>query len=272
MKLNGAPPQAGGSRARRMLVICALALLATVPAHAEVTADPLERANRRVFAFNDTLDRWIVKPIAKGYDRLPEPMKRGIHNVFENLETPRTAVNQFLQGKPNQGMSDLTRFMANSTFGLLGWFDVATAGGVPKHEEDFGQTFAVWGIGSGPFVMLPALGPSTTTDTVGTFVDFVTNPVSLINPERDRYIVRGVDLVDTRAQLLAVEKVISGDRYLFVRDAYLQRREFLINDGVVESDPFLDEFDDYDDEEYEDEEYEDEYGDDSEAGTADDAF
>jgi phospholipid-binding lipoprotein MlaA len=233
-----------------LALLLAVIAFAAVPVQAE-TQDPLEPVNRKVFRFNDALDRWILKPVARGYDRLPDPMKRGIGNVFENLSTPGTAVNQFLQGKPREGLSDTTRFLVNSTFGLLGWFDVATRGGLAKHNEDFGQTFAVWGIGSGPFVMLPALGPSTTTDTVGRFLDFLTDPINLINPDRDRYIVRGVGLVDTRAGLLGAEKAISGDRYLFIRDAFLQRREFLIRDGLVEDDPFLDDFDEFEDE-YED--------------------
>jgi phospholipid-binding lipoprotein MlaA len=163
-----------------LLLLLGLAVLVVGPAHAE-TRDPFEPANRKVFRVNDALDRWIVRPVAKGYDRLPDPMKRGIGNVFENLGTPGTAINQFLQGKPAEGLSDTTRFLVNTTFGLLGWFDVASKGGLRKHDEDFAQTFAVWGVGSGPFVMLPVLGPSTTTDTVGRFLDFLTDPVNLVN-------------------------------------------------------------------------------------------
>ena len=265
MDFKGAPrPWIGRIRAIVLAMLGLAALtgaLAALPAHAE-TRDPFEPANRRVWSFNETLDRWIVKPVARGYERLPKPVRRGIGNVFENLGTPGTAINQFLQGKPGQGLSDTTRFLVNTTFGLLGLFDVATKGGLAKHEEDFGQTFAVWGIGSGPFVMLPALGPSTTTDTAGRVFDFFTNPVNLINPESDRLIVRGVGLVDTRAQLLNVEKAISGDRYLFVRDAFLQRRQYLINDGVIEEDPFLDEFNDF----------EEDLGEDPEAGSDGEPF
>jgi len=250
MKLKGVSRPGHGRVRCIALALLAAVAVATLPVQAE-TADPLEPANRKVWAFNDAMDRWIVKPVAKGYDRfVPVPVKRGFHNMFENLETPGTAVNQFLQGKPGAGLSDTTRFLVNSTFGLLGWFDVASKGGLKKHNEDFGQTFAVWGIGSGPFVMLPALGPSTTTDTFGSVLDFFTNPVNLINPERDRYVVRGFDLLDARVQLLTVEKAISGDRYLFVRDAFLQRRNFLIHDGIVEDDPFLDDFDEEYDEDY----------------------
>ena len=218
------------------------------------TGDPWERGNRVVYTVNDAGDRWVVKPLAKAYNRLPTPIRRGLHNMFENLGEPRTAINQFLQGKPRKGMEDTTRFLINSTFGLLGWFDLATRNGLPRNEEDFGQTFGVWGIGSGPFVMLPGLGPSTVTDTVGTALDIVTNPIEIIESDWQIYAIRGADAIDTRAELLSVEEVVSGDRYLFLRDAYLQRRTFMINDGVIEAedDPFLDDFDDYDDESLDD--------------------
>jgi phospholipid-binding lipoprotein MlaA len=169
-----------------------------------------------------------------------------LHNVFENLAVPRTAVNQVLQGRPHEGMVDVTRFAVNSTFGLLGWFDLATRSGLPKREEDFGQTFSVWGIGSGPFVMLPALGPSTVTDTAGTVLDFLFNPIELFESDATQYGLRAVDVIDTRAELMTVESVISGDRYLFMRDAYLQLRAFEVKNGEidVEDDPFLDDFED----------------------------
>lgn len=221
---------------------------------AAATEDPLEPVNRGVFWVNDKADRLAIRPVAKGYDTItPGPIKRGISNVFRNLGTPNTAINQFLQGKPRQGMSDLGRFLVNSTVGLLGWFDVASRSGLPHHDEDFGQTFAVWGVGSGAFLMLPGRGPTTVRDTVGDLLDFLTNPLTLISPDRDRYIAYGVGLLDTRAQLLAVDGLISGDPYVFVRDAYLQRREFLINDGIIEDDPFFDDFDE--DEDYEEEDF-----------------
>lgn len=254
MNLNGASWSWTGRARAIALLLCGIVLFAGLPVSAE-TADPLEPVNRKVFRFNDALDRWILRPVAKGYDRfVPSPVKRGVHNVLENLGTPGTALNQFLQGKPGQGLSDTTRFLVNSTFGVLGLFDVATKGGLAKHNEDFGQTFAVWGIGSGPFVMLPARGPSTTTDTVGMVFDFFTNPVSMINPESDRIIVQGINAIDARVQLLTIDQLISGDPYLFIRDAFLQRRQYLIRDGMVDDDPFLDDFED---------DYDDDYGEDS---------
>ena len=233
------------------LVLVCLAIVAAPHTQAE-NVDPLEPVNRKVFWINDKADRWLIRPLAKGYDRfVPRPLKLGIHNVLVNLGTPAVALNQFLQGKPRQGVSDTGRFLLNSTIGVLGLFDVASHGGLPRHDEDFGQTFGVWGIGSGPFLMLPARGPSTVTDTVGSVLDFFTNPLNLITPSRDRNIAIGVDALDTRVQLLSVDGLISGDPYLFMRDAFLQRRQFLINDGLIEDDPFLDDFDDdYDDEDY----------------------
>ena len=226
-------------------VFAALVLLAASGLRAE-TEDPWEPANRKVFALNEWGDRWIAKPLARTYKRLPESVQRGLHNIFENLAVPRTAVNQVLQGRPHEGMVDVTRFAVNSTFGLLGWFDLATRSGLPKREEDFGQTFSVWGIGSGPFVMLPALGPSTVTDTAGTVLDFLFNPIELFESDATQYGLRAVDVIDTRAELMTVESVISGDRYLFMRDAYLQLRAFEVKNGEidVEDDPFLDDFED----------------------------
>jgi phospholipid-binding lipoprotein MlaA len=170
--------------------------------------------------------------------------------VFENLGTPGTALNQFLQGKPGRGFSDVGRFLLNSTVGVVGIFDVASRAGLAKHEEDFGQTFRVWGAGPGRFVVLPFFGPSTTTDTFGRVFDTFTNPVILVTPLRDRIAIYAVDVIDTRADLLSVETLITGDRYLFIRDAYLQRRDYLAADGTVEDDPFLDE--DWDDEDWDD--------------------
>ena len=208
--------------------------------------DPFEGANRKVHAFNDGADRAILKPLAKGYQWLfPEFIRRGIHNVFRNIRTPGVAVNQLLQGKPKLAATDTARFVYNTTLGIAGIFDVATAGGLPQHQEDFGQTLAVWGVGQGPFIMVPFSGPATTTHAFGKLVDAFTNPIRLLSPARDRQIVYAVSFVDVRAQLLSVESLVAGDEYLFIRDAYLQRREYLVNDGEIEDDPFLDDFDDY---------------------------
>jgi phospholipid-binding lipoprotein MlaA len=206
--------------------------------------DPLEPVNRGIFAFNDAMDRWVLKPVAQGYDRVtPDPVQNRVTNVFENLQTPGIALNQLLQGKPKRGLSDLTRFLINSTVGLGGLFDVAAANGLPRHDEDFGQTFALWAGGhQGAFLTLPFRGPATVSHAAGMVLDIFTNPLLLVSPRRDQLLLVGLDVIDSRAALLQTEQLISGDRYLFIRDAYLQSRAYEINDGEIEDDPFLDDF------------------------------
>lgn len=241
------------SFAAALAISLAVAAVA-VPVTVHGAEDPWENANRRVTTFNDAVDGAVLKPVAVGYDRIaPNPLQRGIGNLFDNLATPGIALNQFLQGKPRDGLNDVGRFLLNSTVGLVGLFDVASRAGLAKHEEDFGQTFRVWGAGPGRFVMLPFFGPATTTDAVGRVFDAFTNPLMLVTPLRDRYAFYAVDVIDTRADLLSAEALISGDRYLFIRDAYLQRREYLVTDGMIDDDPFMngDWDEDWDDEDYE---------------------
>lgn len=226
------------------LLIGVLATVLALPAQAE-PGDPLIKVNRKTFAFNDALDRWVLRPTARGYQRfVPNPVRLGVRNFFTNLGTPAVAANQFLQGKPEEGFSDLGRFVLNTTVGLGGLFDVATPTGLPAHQEDFGQTFRTWGAGSGPFLMLPFLGPANTTHAVGMVFDAFTNPVMLVTPLEDRALLVGTNVVDGRAALLSSEQFISGDRYLFIRDAYQQRREHQVHDGEIGDDPFMDDFDD----------------------------
>ncbi|MDH3643358.1 MAG: VacJ family lipoprotein [Gammaproteobacteria bacterium] len=229
-----------------LLIVAAGVLSGT--ARAEVEVDPWEGMNRKLYAVNDGADRAILKPIARGYQWLfPRFIRRGIHNIFRNIGTPSVAVNQLLQGKAKPAVSDTTRFVVNSTLGIGGIFDVATEVGLAEHEEDFGQTLAVWGVGNGPFFTIPFRGPATTTHAFGMLVEAFASPLQLISPTRDRYIAYGVMFVDMRSELLAAEALMAGDEYLFLRDAYLQRREYLIKDGEIEDDPFLDDFDDYED-------------------------
>ncbi len=228
-----------------MLLACWIALAWAAPAAAEQqgTRDPLQGINRKVFAFNDHVDRWILKPVAKGYDRVtPDPVQRRIGNFFDNLRSPFGALNQLLQGKPEAGLTDLGRFLLNTTAGIGGLFDVAAANGLPapRHEEDFGQTIAVWSGGQGTFLMIPFRGPATTTHAAGMLLNLVTSPLQLLPSTQARLAVGAVNTVDARAGLLNAENLISGDRYLFIRDAYLQSRQYEINDGEVEDDPFLD--------------------------------
>lgn len=216
-----------------------------VPIAQAETPDPWEGFNRKVFAFNDFLDRWLLKPVAKGYKKIvPVPVRRSIGNAFDNIDTPATAVNQFLQGKPGDGFTDSGRFLVNTTLGIAGLFDVASRMGFPKHQEDFGQTFGRWGAGSGNHVMLPFRGSSTVRDTFGLVLDSLTNPLRFISPVEARYGTYALSITDVRVDLLAAESLMndSGDAYLFQRDAFLQRREYLVQDGETEAeDPFLSE-------------------------------
>ncbi len=206
--------------------------------------DPLEGMNRRVQAFNDGADRLVLKPIAKGYINITSKgVRRSVSNFYDNFAYPITIVNQFLQGKFKLGFSDLGRFVVNTTVGLLGLFDPATKMGLDHHDEDFGQTLGAWGLPSGAYFVVPLWGPATTRSGTGDIVSFFVHPSNLIEDENIWYAYFAGWAVQARASLLEAEELISGDRYLFIRDAFLQRREFLVNDGQIEEDPFLDGFD-----------------------------
>ena len=199
--------------------------------------DPWEPVNRAVFRFNDTLDTYALKPVAKGYDRvMPQFLNDGISNVFNNLGEPKNLVNNVLQGKIDDAGVDLARFLMNTTVGVVGIFDVATRMGLQRNDDDFGQTLGAWGVKSGPYVMLPLLGPSTVRDTGGFAIeglaDYSYRGQMDHVPSRNTAI--GVDIVDTRAGLLSQERLIRGDKYRFIRNAWLQNREFKVMDGQVE--------------------------------------
>ena len=201
--------------------------------------DPWQPFNRKVFAFNDFLDRWFLKPVARGYRAImPRFLDDGVTNFFSNLGEPINLVNSLFQLKPDAAMTATGRFLFNTTFGLGGFFDVAGRMGLPAHDEDFGQTLGYWGVGTGPYLVLPFLGPSDVRDASGMTVDYFSpeNLWSYIHAP-DWYYLRGLDAVDTRADLIPAEGLIEGDRYTFLRNAYLQRRQFLVKDGKVD-DPF----------------------------------
>lgn len=201
--------------------------------------DPWEGFNRGVYSFNDTLDRYALKPVAQGYDYItPTPVQEGVGNFFSNLGEIGNSFNSLLQWKLTNAGTSVGRLLINTTLGLGGFLDPATRMGIEKHDEDFGQTLATWGVGSGPYLVLPFLGPSTVRDTAGLPVDWYTDPVTYVDHDVTRWSIRFIDLVQTRASLLGQEKLIQGDRYSFIRDAYLQRRAFLINDGRSGKDPF----------------------------------
>ena len=199
-------------------------------------ADPLEKVNRAVFRFNDAADQYAFTPVAKGYRFvLPAFARAGISNFFSNLEDVWIGVNNLLQGKLQDGSEDFTRVLFNSTFGIAGLFDFASDVGLPKRNEDFGQTLAVWGVPSGPFVVIPLIGPSTVRDGSALFVDYKADLVywgtDSVPIRNSLYATRAIS---NRANLLDASSVLEQaalDRYAFVRDAWLQRRRNLIYDG-----------------------------------------
>ena len=197
--------------------------------------DPWESANRKIFVFNEKLDAWVLKPVAKGYDAAaPLPLRTGVSNILGNVEDVWIGLNNLLQGKPIEAASDIGRFAINSTLGIFGVFDVATELGLDKHEEDFGQTLAVWGVGDGPYVMLPFFGPRTLRDTGGFIVDSAVSPLGYISDIPARNVSRGLKVVSERADLLSAEKALDDaalDRYSYLRDFYLNRRKSLVRDG-----------------------------------------
>lgn len=221
---------------------------------ANENADPWEGFNRAVFSFNDTLDRYLLKPVAKGYVYVtPTPVRTGVSNFFNNVGEVRTVFNDLLQAKFKQAGLDSTRFLINTTVGIVGLVDVGSRIGLARNDEDFGQTLGYWGMESGPYLMLPFLGPSTVRDTAGLVPDYFISPMDNIENDTVRYSLRGLQLVDLRSSLLEAEKLIAGDRYTFFREAYLQRRNFLVRDGVMEDD-FLEDDELFDDEGFEEEE------------------
>ena len=197
--------------------------------------DPLEEYNRATYSFNQMMDRMLFTPLASGYNYvMPAPVNRGITNFFDNLGDVRSALNNLLQLKIGRAFSDVGRVAVNSTLGILGLMDVASNMNLPRYDEDFGQTLGVWGFGSGPYVVLPFLGPSTVRDGVGIVVDFFADPIFYLDERSTRWSLWGLQLIDTRADLLNASRVIDQaalDPYSFIRDAYLQRREDLVHDG-----------------------------------------
>ena len=212
--------------------------------YAEDINDPFEDINRITFKFNESIDNNFLKPVALTYSKAPKPIKKGISNFFDNLEEIETSVNQILQGKPKLAINDFSRFIINSTIGLGGFLDIATKIGLTRHEEEFDQTLALWGVPSGPYIMLPGLGPSTLRDTLARpFSSFLS--VTFHMTESDvNLALKGMDALETRERLLEIESLIYGDRYNFVRDSYVQYMNYEINDGVNVEDEFIDDMDD----------------------------
>lgn len=231
------------------LLLVGLAL--PVPADDEPAGyarDPYENWNRKVFSFNETVDAWVLKPVAKGYRAItPNVVQTGVGNFFANLGEVSNFANNLLQGKPLDAGKDVLRFGLNTTVGIGGLFDPATSLGLRRSEEDFGQTLSAWGLPEGPYLVWPFIGGQTLTHTLSLPMDYyVLNPVPyLVEEPEARYGISALYAVHLRASVLDAEALIHGDRYSFIRDAYLQRRTFLINDGRIGSDPFLDDDEDF---------------------------
>lgn len=200
--------------------------------------DPWQGFNRTVFKFNDGVDRWFLKPLAKGYKAvMPDPLETGVANIFANVQEVPNVLNGLLQGDFKGASYDTGRLLVNTTLGIGGLLDVAKHMNLPADEkEDFGQTLAVWGVGQGPYLVLPFWGPSTVRDGFAKPVDWYSDPTNYIDHVPTDNTVKGISLLNTRAQLLPLEKNLTGDKYVFIRDVYLQRRAYLINNGVVEDD------------------------------------
>jgi len=207
--------------------------------------DPFEELNRKTFEFNENVDEKILKPVAKFYSNFPPKIKNGVTNFFNNLEDVETSINQVLQGKPKKSINDISRFIINSTIGLAGFIDVASKIGLERHEEDFGQTLAVWGVGSGPYIMLPGLGPSTLRDTLSRPVSSFSSITFHMTDTDVNIALKTIDAIETRERLLDVESLLSGDKYSFVKDAYIQSINYEIKDGINVEDEFVDDMDDF---------------------------
>jgi phospholipid-binding lipoprotein MlaA len=203
--------------------------------------DPWEPANRAIYRFNEGFDDAIARPVATAYrDTLPEEVRGRVRNFFANIADIFIGVNNMLQGKFEDGVTDWARFAFNSTFGLLGLHDICSDLGLEKHNEDFGQTFGRWGVGDGPYLVLPILGSSTLRDGIGTGVDIYADPVGDFRPIELRNSAVVLRLVNTRADLLDASRILEEaalDKYTFQRDAYLQRRRSLIYDGRPPREP-----------------------------------
>ena len=227
-----------------LLIIISILSLSTHAFGDEVN-DPFENLNRKTFEFNENMDEKILKPIAETYSELPPKIKLGFSNFFNNLEEVDTFVNQLLQGKPKESINDFTRFLINTTIGLGGFIDVASKVGLERHEEDFGQTLAVWGVGQGPYIMLPILGPSTLRDTVSRPVSSFLSVTFHMTETDVNLALKGMDAIETREKLLDVEALLSGDKYAFVKDAYIQSMYYEIKDGEDVEDDFINDMDDF---------------------------
>ena len=222
-----------------------LILLLSFPIFGEEINDPFEDLNRDIFIFNEKLDEKLLKPAALTYRKVtPQFARTGVTNFFNNLEEIDTTINQVLQGEIKYAFNDAGRFVINSTIGLFGLIDVASKMGLEKHEEDFGQTLGVWGFDSGPYIMIPFLGPSNPRDLLSRPISSFLSGTFAMEDNDVKITLVGIDALETRERLLDAETLIIGDKYIFVKDAYIQSREYEINNGSTEDDEFLDDMED----------------------------
>jgi len=234
-----------------LLIVLLLPFLPLKVVASDDNKDPWEGLNRNIHGFNDVMDTYLARPVAKAYRAvLPRFVRTGVGNFFSNLGEVPTTINDLLQAKPGDALTSSGRFVINSTVGVLGLFDVASWAGIKEHREDLGQTLAVWGVGSGPYLVIPFLGPSTLRDSLSIYPNY---QFSLVNyapiTTEESYGILALDLIHRRHNLLSQEALIQGDKYIFYRDVYLQNRQYEINDGVVEDSfdaGFGDDFDDLD--------------------------
>ncbi|MFM9969283.1 MAG: VacJ family lipoprotein [Burkholderiales bacterium] len=221
-----------GKRLSILILVSAITGCASPGGHPQ---DPFEPFNRTMFSINETVDEAVLQPVARGYRAvLPELVRNGVSNFFSNLEDLWIGVNNFIQGKPADGVQDVARFVFNTSFGLFGLVDASTDFNLPKHNEDFGQTLGRWGADAGPYLVLPLFGPSNVRDAIGFAVDFKADVVRNIGHVPTRNTLFTVRTVNTRANLLDIGRVAEEaalDKYRFMRDAHFQRRRNLIYDG-----------------------------------------
>ena len=236
------------SRTRQCVLLCIVSVLvgcASIPAGVQPSPqDPWESFNRSVFEFNEGLDAYLLKPVVAGYRFvLPEFVREGIYNFFSNYNDIYTALQNMLQGKPDFAFNDLMRVVVNTTFGLGGLIDMATPGGLVKHKEDWGQTFGVWGVPAGPYVVLPFFGPSNVRDTFGTAADLESDYLfSYVKDIGLRNSITGLRVVNARNTYYEAGDLLDGaalDKYSFLRDAYIQRRAYQVNEGRDDEEPLM---------------------------------
>jgi phospholipid-binding lipoprotein MlaA len=234
------------SKVRQFILLCMAAVLvgcASIPAGVEPSPnDPWEPFNRSVFEFNEGLDKYLLKPVVAVYRFvLPEFVREGVYNFFSNYSDIYTALYNLLQGKPDYAFNDLMRVVVNTTMGLGGLIDLATPGGLEKHKEDWGQTLGVWGVPAGPYVVLPFFGPSNVRDTFGTAADLESDYLFRLLPDVAlRNSITGLRVVNARNTYYEAGDLLDGaaiDKYSFMRDAYIQRRAYQINEGREDEEP-----------------------------------